>query len=137
MRRPALAASLAAVAVLMVVGPACANTADRGTRPPRAHSAGQGAQPPRAETAADLPARLRATDGAFVGRLVARRGRVLTFRVDVRVKGVTGRRVRVHTRRHLRRGRRVGVLLDRRARYWAAREVVSPGELLKAAGIGP
>ena len=135
MRRPALAASLAAVAVLMVVGPACATTADRGAKPPRAN-AGQGAEPPRAETA-DLPARLRAADGAFVGRLVARHGRVLTFRVDVRLKGVTGRRVRVHTRRHLRRGRRVGVLLDRRAGHWAAQEVVSPGELLKAAGIGP
>jgi hypothetical protein len=94
-----------------------------------------GAAPAAAD--ADLGARLRAADGAFVGRLVERDGRALTFRVQVRVKGRLGRRVVVRGARGVRRGRRVGVVLDRRHGRWVAEEVVAPGELLKAAGIGP
>jgi hypothetical protein len=85
----------------------------------------------------DLGPRLRAADGAFVGRLVKRHGHLLTFRVDVRVKGRLGPRVVVRGPRSVRRGRRVGVILDRRPGRWVAEEIVAPGELLKAAGIGP
>ena len=45
--------------------------------------------------AASLGQRLARADGAFVGRLVKRRGRLFVYRVEVRVQGRIGRRVRV------------------------------------------
>jgi hypothetical protein len=91
----------------------------------------------------NLGPRLRASDGAFVGRVAERGAGRLTFRVQIRIRGRLGRRVTVRApegcRSALRRGRRVGVLLDRRDRRWTtgAAGVVDAGQLLKAAGIGP
>jgi hypothetical protein len=91
----------------------------------------------------DLGPQLRASDGAFVGRVAGRKAGRLTFRVQIRVKGRVAHRVTVRAPQGcgtaLRRGRRVGVLLDRRDGRWTTRAagVVDPGQLLKAAGIGP
>jgi hypothetical protein len=85
---------------------------------------------------------LLGADGAFVGRLVKRSGDRLTYRVDTRVKGDLGRRVRVTAggacTPRARKGRRIGLLLDRRGGRWhSASRALAPGALLKAAQIGP
>jgi hypothetical protein len=94
-------------------------------------------------SATSVQRRLADADAAFVGRRVARRAGALVFRVNIRVKGRLGRSVRVRwidtcvsPPRH---GRRTGLLLYRVRRHWVATgsDVVAPGELLKAAGIGP
>jgi hypothetical protein len=121
-RRLAVALLLAATALLLPAAPASACSRD----------------------AADgVWKRLVESDGAFVGRLVKRRGNVFVYRVDTRVKGRIGRRVRVHGLRDcgpsVRKGRRIGMLLDRHAGRWEASAFseVPAGALLKAAGIGP
>jgi hypothetical protein len=55
----------------------------------------------------------------------------------VRVRGELGRRVRVRGVRGCSVPRRAGLLLARRDGRWVATAAVKPGELLKAAGIGP
>ena len=121
MLRAALVAVLAAAAVVLPAAPAAAACPHEGAT--RLHS------------------RLTQADGALVGWLSKRRGHTLTFRVQVRVKGVRSDRVRVHVpdgcRTGIRRGARAGVLLDRRDGRWDLAGVADPVALLKAEGIGP
>jgi hypothetical protein len=122
-RRPALVALVAALAAAVGATPAAAACSREGS--------------------SGLQRRLAAADGALVGWLTERHGSVLTFRVQVRVKGVKHDHVRVHVPRGcrpaVRRGRRTGLLLDRRHGRWEADafDVVDPVALLKTAGIGP
>jgi hypothetical protein len=120
-RRAALVAVLAATAAVVPAAPAAAACPHEG--------------------ASHLHSRLTQADGALVGWLSRRRGRTLTFRVQVRVKGVRSDRVRVHVprgcRTGIRLGQRSGLLLDRRDGRWDASGVADPVALLKAAGIGP
>ena len=122
MRRAAVVV-LAAVAVLVPAAPAAACSSD--------------------SAASTLYPRLVKADGAFVGRLVKRRGNRFVYIVDTRVKGHIGSRIRVHGLRDCgpsrRKGRRIGMLLDRRHGRWEANAFseVPAGALLKAAGIGP
>jgi len=122
MRRLAVAALLAGTALLVPAVPAAA------------------ACPGNASDS--LQERLRAADGAIVAHLVKRRRGVRTYVVDTRVKGVIGSRVRVRAKAACapaaRKGRRIGLLLDRRSGLWyTASRALRPGTLLKAAGIGP
>ena len=59
------------------------------------------------------------------------------YRVQVRVRGELGRRVRVRGVRGCGVPKRAGLLLDRRDRHWVVTAAVKPGALLNAAGIGP
>jgi len=122
MRRLAVAALLAGTALLVPAAPAAA------------------ACPGNASDS--LQERLRAADGAIVAHMVKRSGRVRTYVLDTRVKGDIGTRVRVRATPGCapaaRKGRRIGLLLDRRSGRWhTASRALRPGELLKAAGIGP
>jgi hypothetical protein len=93
--------------------------------------------------ATSLHDRLVKADGAFVGKLVKHKRDLFVYRVAVRVKGKLGHRVRVHGLPGCgpsgKKGRRTGLLLDRRHGHWEADAFseVKPGDLLKAAGIGP
>ena len=94
------------------------------------------------DASASLRDRLRAADGAILGRFVKRSGSLRVYRVDTRVKGPIFERVRVRAVRGCapaaRKGRWIGLLLDRRGGRWhTASRALWPGELLKAAGIGP
>jgi hypothetical protein len=123
MRRAALIAPLVATAMLVPAAPAaaCSGGLD----------------------ATGVRGAIERADGAFVGRLVKRRGNLFIYRVEVRIKGRLGRRVRVHTLRGCRpstsRDRRTGLLLNRRRGHWqtTAADEYDAGELLRAAGVGP
>ncbi len=122
MRRLAVAALLAGAALLVPAAPAAAACPGRSSD--------------------SLQERLFAADGAIVAHLVERRGGVRTYVVDTRVKGTIGSRVRVRATARcapaVRKGRRIGLLLDRRSgRWYTASRALRPGTLLKAAGIGP
>jgi hypothetical protein len=77
--------------------------------------------------------RLVASDAAFVGKRV----KPGVYRVQVRVRGELGRRVRVRGVRGCGVPKRAGLLLDRRKGRWWATVAVAPSELFKASGIGP
>ena len=77
--------------------------------------------------------RLVASDAAFVGKRI----KPGLYRVQTRVRGDLGRRVRVRGVRGCGVPRRVGLLLDRRHGHWVATTAVPPSELFKASGIGP
>ena len=114
MRRPVALATLAAALLLVPAAPAAA------------------ACPHASES---LRERLDAADGAILGRFVRHSGGLRIYRVDAQVKGRFGTRVRV---RAARKGRWIGLLLDRRDGRWrTASRSPKPGALLKAAGIGP
>jgi hypothetical protein len=85
------------------------------------------------KSARGLHDRLVAADAAFVGKRV----KAGVYRVQVRVRGELGRRVRVRGVRGCGVPKRAGLLLDRRDGHWVATVAVKPGDLLKAAGIGP
>jgi hypothetical protein len=122
MRRPAVAALVTVTALLVPAAPAGACSSDESS---------------------SVRQQLTRADGAFVGRLVKRRGNLFVYRVDTRVKGRIGSRVRVHGLRDCgpskRKGRRIGMVLDRFSGRWEATAFseVPAGALLKAAGIGP
>jgi hypothetical protein len=77
--------------------------------------------------------RLVASDAAFVGK----RLKPGLYRVQVRVRGDLGQRVRVRGIRGCGVPKRAGILLDRRHGHWVATAAVDPSELFKASGIGP
>jgi hypothetical protein len=77
--------------------------------------------------------RLVASDAAFVGKRV----KPGVYRVQTRVRGDLGKRVRVRGIRGCGVPKRVGILLDRRHGHWVATAAVDPSELFKASGIGP
>ena len=83
------------------------------------------------KSARGLHDRLVAADAAFVGKRV----KAGVYRVQVRVRGELGRRVRVRGVRGCGVPQRAGLVLDRG--HWVATVAVKPGDLLKAAGIGP
>jgi hypothetical protein len=85
------------------------------------------------KSARGLHDRLVAADAAFVGKRV----KAGVYRVQVRVRGELGRRVRVRGVRGCGVPKRAGLLLDRRDRHWVVTAAVKPGALLNAAGIGP
>ena len=121
MRRPVALATLAAALLLVPAAPAAA------------------ACPHASES---LRERLDAADGAILGRFVRHSGGLRIYRVDSQVKGRLGTRVRVRAVRGCapaaRKGRWIGLLLDRRDGRWrTASRSLKPGALLKAAGIGP
>jgi hypothetical protein len=77
--------------------------------------------------------RLVASDAAFVGK----RLKPGLYRVQTRVRGDLGQRVRVRGIRGCGVPKRAGILLDRRHGHWVATAAVDPSELFKASGIGP
>ncbi len=77
--------------------------------------------------------RLVASDAAFVGKRI----KPGLYRVQVRVRGDLGQRVRVRRIRGCGVPKRAGILLDRRHGHWVATAAVDPSELFKASGIGP
>ena len=77
--------------------------------------------------------RLVAADAAFVGKRI----KPGLYRVQVRVRGDLGQRVRVRGIRGCGVPKRAGILLDRRHGHWVATAAVDPSELFKASGIGP
>ncbi len=80
-----------------------------------------------------LHARLVASDAAFVGKRITPG----LYRVQTRVRGDLGKRVRVRGIRGCGVPKRAGILLDRRHGHWVATAAVDPSELFKASGIGP
>jgi len=77
--------------------------------------------------------RLVASDAAFVGKRI----KPGLYRVQTRVRGGLGKRVRVRGIRGCGVPKRAGILLDRRHGHWVATAAVDPSELFKASGIGP
>jgi hypothetical protein len=77
--------------------------------------------------------RLVASDAAFVGKRI----KPGLYRVQTRVRGDLGQRVRVRGIRGCGVPKRAGILLDRRHGHWVATAAVDPSELFKASGIGP
>ena len=77
--------------------------------------------------------RLVASDAAFVGKRV----KPGVYRVQTRVRGDLGKRVRVRGIRGCGVPKRAGILLDRRHGHWVATAAVDPSELFKASWIGP
>ena len=77
--------------------------------------------------------RLVASDAAFVGKRI----KPGLYRVQARVRGDLGKRVRVRGVRGCGVPKRAGLLLDRRHGHWVATTAVAPSELFKASGIGP
>lgn len=80
-----------------------------------------------------LHKRLVASDAAFVGKRI----KPGLYRVQTRVRGDLGKRVRVRGIRGCGVPKRAGILLDRRHGHWVATAAVDPSELFKASGIGP
>ena len=77
--------------------------------------------------------RLVASDAAFVGKRI----KPDLYRVQTRVRGDLGTKVRVRGIRGCGVPKRAGILLDRRHGHWVATTAVAPSELFKASGIGP
>ena len=77
--------------------------------------------------------RLVASDAAFVGKRI----KPGLYRVQTRVRGDLGKRVRVRGVRGCGVSKRAGLLLDRRHGHWVATTAVPASELFKASGIGP
>ena len=84
-------------------------------------------------SARGLHDRLVASDAAFVGKRI----KPGLYRVQTRVRGDLGKRVRVRGIRGCGVPKRAGILLDRRHGHWVATAAVDPSELVKASGIGP
>ena len=80
-----------------------------------------------------LHKRLVASDAAFVGKRI----KPGLYRVQTRVRGDLGKRVRVRGIRGCGVPKRAGLLLDRWHGHWVATAAVDPSELFKASGIGP